>query len=96
MNSYLVWKTDDNAVLRKSKMWIQQVEENGITFTESTERILIMSAEKDEDRLVVEGGSIIFKDPFYYLFFSSSGYNNPKYHVNVARSTKVVIVKKLS
>ena len=73
----------------KCKMYIQEVKEDGITFVENTQPILVMSAESADDGLVVEGGSLLYKDGFYYLFFSANGYTNPKYHVSVARSKEV-------
>ena len=87
--TYLHWKSDNNAIGMKCKMYIQEVKEDGITFVENTQPILVMSAESADDGLVVEGGSLLYKDGFYYLFFSANGYTNPKYHVSVARSKEV-------
>ena len=87
----MVWKTDDNAILQaqESNIWIQEILEDGYTFVDGTEPVKLMSAERVKDQLIVEGPSLLYKDGFYYLFFSAGGFNTPKYHVNVARSEKV-------
>ena len=48
-----------------------------------------MKADNDDDLNVVEGPWIIFRDPFYYLFFSGGRFDQPEYHVSVARSESV-------
>ena len=72
-----------------SKIWIQEVKEDGFTWVEDTQPTLIMSATREEDEFVVEGPSLLFQKGYYYLFFSAGNYNSSNYHVNVARSEKV-------
>ena len=68
------------------------MQEDGITFAEnSSQATLIMSADFPEDKLVVEGGSLLYRLGYYYLFFSADGYLSPTYHINVARSKTVSI-----
>ena len=38
---------------------------------------------------MVEGPWIIFRDPFYYMFYSGNGYQSPHYYTGVARSFSV-------
>ena len=89
--TYLVWKSDDNAILRPAKIWIRPVKENGIEFEPDSKSTLILQATEVMDLLVVEGPSIVWIEEFqyYYMFFSASGYDNPYYHVSVARSKNV-------
>ena len=68
------------------------MQEDGITFANENEAAtLIMSADFQEDKLVVEGGSLLYRHGYYYLFFSADGYLSPTYHINVARSKTVPI-----
>ena len=48
----------------------------------------MQAVDVDDDR-VVEGPSIIYRQGFYYLFFSGQGFASPFYHVTVARSRAV-------
>ena len=90
--TYLSYKTDDNAIGQRSRIWLREVQEDGITFANENEAAtLIMSADFQEDKLVVEGGSLLYRHGYYYLFFSADGYLSPTYHINVARSKTVPI-----
>ena len=89
--TYLSYKTDDNAIAQRSRIWLREVQEDGITFAENSSPTLIMSADLEEDKLVVEGGSLLYRHGYYYLFFSADGYLSPTYHINVARSKTVLI-----
>ena len=89
--TYLSYKTDDNAIGQRSRIWLREVQEDGITFAENSLATLIMSADFPEDKLVVEGGSLLYRLGYYYLFFSADGYLSPTYHINVARSKTVSI-----
>ena len=87
----MVWKSDDNANLQPAKIWIRPVKENGIEFKPDSKSTLILQATEAMDLLVVEGPSIVWHEEFqyYYMFFSANGYDNPYYHVSVARSKNV-------
>ena len=76
----------------RSRVWLREVQGDGITFVENSSPTLIMSADLEEDKLVVEGGSLLYRHGYYYLFFSADGYLSPTYHVNVARSKTVPII----
>ena len=52
-------------------------------------RYTLMRALELDDYLIVEGPSIIYRAPYYYLFFSGNGFDSPLYHVSVARSKSV-------
>ena len=45
-----------------------------------------MRATEAEDVFIAEGPSIIYREGFYYLFFSGDYFESPLYHVSVARS----------
>jgi len=85
---YLIWKTDDNANGRASKIFIREVAEDGVSFPEGP-IVQILEADRQEERNVVEGPWIHYRSPFYYLFYSGNGYANPHYFSGVARSSSV-------
>ena len=86
---YIVWTTNDNAFGQAARIFIRQVNEDGVTFSKNAPVTQILSADKQLERNVVEGAWIIFKDPFYYLFYSGHGYLSPGYYTGVARSFSV-------
>lgn len=86
---YLVWKTDDNALNQPSKIYIQEVEPNGIDFVPGSQATMIMEATEPSDVNVVEGPSIFYQDPYFYLLFSGDVYLSPYYHTVVARSFNI-------
>ena len=49
-----------------------------------------MRATEEEDLNVVEGPWINFRVPYFYMFFSGGRFDQPEYHVTVARSESVV------
>ena len=69
------YKTDDNAIGEKSKIYLRQINEDGLTFDQGSPEHLILVATEDSDVNVVEGQSFIYKDPFYYVFFSGKHEN---------------------
>ncbi len=48
-----------------------------------------MRALEVDDDLVTEGQGIVYREGYYYLFFSGQGFESPFYHVSVARSRSV-------
>ena len=90
----MVWKTDGNDIGQKSRIWLLQVEENGINFVQNSDPILLLEANGSSDGLVVEGQSLIWNSDFgyYYMIFSANGFASPYYHVGAARSRKVNIM----
>ena len=90
----MVWKWDVPDVSQKSRIWLRQVEENGINFVQNSDPILLLEANGSSDGLVVEGQSLIWNSEFgyYYMIFSANGFASPYYHVGAARSRKVNIL----
>ena len=86
---YIVWKTDDNANGQPARIFIREVNQDGVSFSDSAPTTQILAADLALERNVVEGPWIIFRDPFYYLFYSGNGYLSPHYYTGVARSFAV-------
>ncbi len=52
---YLVYKTDDNAIGEAASIYMRRVEEDGHTFQEGSEPVLIITADQETDYNIVEG-----------------------------------------
>ena len=92
---YLVWKSDDNRLgLPITRIWAIQV--NISTYGVSVigqPRELLDSTELwwaaidyVPNGYLIEGPEIIYRDPYYYLFFAAAAYCSHSYSEGVARS----------
>ncbi len=89
---YLCYKTEQNAGGLPGEIFIREINEDGMSFSdESIEIMIFQSTRPEEEMNIVEGQSIIYREPFYYLLHSAFPFNHYNYHVSVARSTKVRI-----
>ena len=95
---YLVWKSDDNRLgLPVTHIWAVQVNISSAgVFLIGKPQILLDSTELwwaaidyVPDGYLIEGPEIIFRDPYYYLFFAAAAYCSPTYSEGVARSKNV-------
>ena len=62
-----------------------------MTFSPGTKEIDLIHGDvpRGLDNGIMEAPWIIYREPFYYLFYSTSFYFNPHYNVKVARSLHV-------
>ena len=87
---YILWKTDNNAKGKPSSIYIRAIAENGIKIEPDSTVTKLLTSSKPSDSNIVEGPWIVFKNNFYYLFFSSDRYSSPNYHSSVARSDNIL------
>jgi arabinan endo-1,5-alpha-L-arabinosidase len=92
---YLVWKSDDNRLgLPVTHIWAVQVSISsaGVSLI-GKPQVLLDSTELwwaaidyVPDGHLIEGPEIIWRNPYYYLFFAAAAYCSPSYSEGVARS----------
>lgn len=80
---YLTWKQDSIP----SAVVMRELQGDGIHFVEDSRIKVLLVSTLLWDLEVVEGPWILYREPFYFLFFSANTYQSPQYHVGVARST---------
>ncbi|KAF1988091.1 glycoside hydrolase family 43 protein [Aulographum hederae CBS 113979] len=97
---YIVYKVDGNSLghggacnnfigpIVPTPIVLQAVTQDGITFDESKPALEILQRGPDDGPLV-EAPSMMFKQGFYYLFFSSNCYTTPEYDVTWAVSQEI-------
>ena len=50
---------------------------------------VVLRSNLSEERLVAEAPWMMYKDGYYYLFYSSGWFNEAKYHMRVAKGKSV-------
>ena len=84
-NQYLLWKEDDP--FRTSLIKVQQLNKDGISFQGSSKTILTSTL--PGERFVTEAPWMMYRDGYYYLFYSSAWFFGVKYHLRVAKAKSV-------
>ena len=87
--TYLAWK-EDGLFIYNSYIMIQEVELDGITLKNGSVPTPVLKSQDKQDKMVVEAPWLIYKDPYYYLFFSTNLFFSADYKVGVARSRRVL------
>jgi beta-xylosidase len=82
---HLLWKSDENspACHAAPRLWSQPLSENGLELVGSPTALLTM--DRDWERPIIEGPSMVVHDGEYFLFYSANEYESAKYSVGYAR-----------
>ncbi|HVM31008.1 MAG TPA: family 43 glycosylhydrolase [Candidatus Limnocylindrales bacterium] len=85
---YLVWKNDGNCCSISTRMWIQELSEDG---TELLGEPVDMGVRNDKpwEAHVIEAPTVLLVDGTYFLFYSAHDYNSEHYAVGYATSDTV-------
>lgn len=83
---YLLWKEDRPISLQLTSMYIQELKPSGTALTGA--RRLLLSSNLVEERQIAEAPWMMYKNGYYYLFYSSGWFLEAKYHMRVARGKK--------
>ena len=73
---------------------IREVEADGVTFVNGSDYSALLFSDPffgpgHNDQGIMEAPWIVYREPYYYLFFSTYFYFSPNYNVGVARSKSV-------
>lgn len=83
--TYLVWKSDDNAVGRRTHLWSQQLSSDGRALVGTRSRLL--SADLPWQRSVIEGPSMVEVGGLHYLFYGANAWNSASAAIGYAWCT---------
>jgi beta-xylosidase len=72
--TYLVWKSDDNALGRRTHLWSQQLSSDGRSLVGS--RSLLLSADSAWQGAIIEGPSMVESSGIYYLFYGANAWDS--------------------
>jgi beta-xylosidase len=81
---YLLWKSDENALPCHgvARIWSQPLSEDGLTVMQSPVEVLTM--DRDWERPLIEGPSMVAKNGRYFLFYSANWYESANYAIGYA------------
>jgi beta-xylosidase len=82
---YLVWKSDDNAIGRPTKLWAQQLSSQGTGLVGSETLLLTQSATWQIP--VIEGPSMVLVGSTYYLLYGANRWDSSSAAIGYATCT---------
>jgi hypothetical protein len=83
--SYLLWKSDDNALGRPTSLWGAQLNSSGRGFVGATTRLLTQDASWQAP--VVEGPSMVAAGSRFYLFYGAARWDSSSAAIGYATCT---------
>src|SRR5262249_6468721 len=86
--AYLVWKADANAIGQRSSLWIQALDEDGLTLQDQPTRVLQYDARWENP--LIEAPSMVLAAGTYYLFYSANWWNTARYAIGYATASHVL------
>jgi len=84
---FLIWKEDDPLV--PSLIKIRELRSDGLAFRRGSSSQTILRSTLSGERFVTEAPWMMYKDGYYYLFYSSAWFFEAKYHMRVAKAKQV-------
>ena len=88
--TYLLWKTQGNIFQTTSHIMIRKINPDGISFDENEPETVILKNTELWELVIVEGPWLLYRNGYYYLFYSGDVFWSNGYSVGVARSKNVL------
>ncbi|HXH99394.1 MAG TPA: glycoside hydrolase family 43 protein [Sphingobacteriaceae bacterium] len=87
--NYILWKNNTNALdpPQKTHLVLREVTQDGLTLLGSSNNILWNTLAWED--LLIESPFMMYRNGYYYLFYSGNNYGTDKYAMGVARSTTI-------
>jgi arabinan endo-1,5-alpha-L-arabinosidase len=87
--NYLLWKNNKNALTpaQPTQIVIQELSADGLNLIGNPTDLLTNNL--SWEGAVIEAPSLIFRNGYYYIFYSGNNYGTDKYAIGVARSTSI-------
>ena len=87
--NYLLWKNNKNALTpaQPTQIVLQEVAADGLSLVGNPVDLLVNDL--SWEGAVIEAPSMLFRNGYYYIFYSGNNYGTDKYAVGVARSSAI-------
>ena len=74
--SYLLWKSDNNALGRPTTLWGQQLAANGVGFARRSQPVALLSQDAAWQAPAIEGPALMRSGSTYYLFYGANRWDS--------------------
>jgi beta-xylosidase len=81
--TYLLWKSDDNALGRRTQLWGQQLGNDGRAVVGP--RVVLLAQSQSWQAPVIEGPSMVAAGGLYYLFYGAGAWDSAGAAIGYAR-----------
>lgn len=81
---WLLYKTEDIAIGKPTRIWIRRLGPRGLGFTPLSEPVRLLRAKMAWENRVIENPSMIRYRGVRYLFYSGNGWGSPHYSIGYA------------
>jgi arabinan endo-1,5-alpha-L-arabinosidase len=87
--NYILWKNNTNALTppQPTRIVLQEISADGLSLVGSPTNLLVNDLAWEG--AVIEAPSMLYRNGYYYLFYSGNNYGTDKYAVGVARCTTI-------
>ncbi|MES2332122.1 MAG: glycoside hydrolase family 43 protein [Bacteroidota bacterium] len=87
--NYLLWKNNKNALspAQPTQIVLQEISADGLSLVGTSTDLLVNDL--SWEGAVIEAPSMLFRNGYYYIFYSANNYGTDKYAVGVARCTTI-------
>jgi beta-xylosidase len=88
---YLLWKSDDNAIGRRTHIWGQRLADNGLALVGASPSLLLTASWWAWwQGGLIEGPTMVRNGGRYYLFYGANSYNSASSGIGYATSSSVL------
>jgi beta-xylosidase len=87
---YLLWKSDDNSLGRKTHIWAQPLAADGLTWSAGSAPSLLLSESAAWQAPTMEGPTVYRDGSTYYLFYGANNYDTGNSGIGYATSTSLL------
>jgi beta-xylosidase len=74
-SAYLLWKSDDNALGRRTQLWSQRLDASGLKVT--GKKVAVLKQDRAWEDPVIEGPALVRRGNRYLLFYGANWWESP-------------------
>ena len=86
--AYLVWKSDDNALGRRTSLWGARLRADGLALDGPS--VELLSQDAAWEKPVIEGPAVVRAGDTYYLFYGGAWWESSRASIGYATATKAL------
>jgi len=87
-SSYLLWKSDDNALGRPTSLWGRPLSSGGVGFAPLSSPVRLLTQSAEWQAPAIEGPAMVKSGKTYFLFYGANNWNSSNSGVGYATCSK--------